>query len=48
MMLDMETLTIEDLTGRLRAVDERIEPTATEKEKDDGKLLLTKEWTTRM
>ena len=47
-MLDLETLTIEDLTGRLRAVDERIEPTTAEKEKDSGKLLLTEEWTARM
>jgi hypothetical protein len=48
-MLDSETLMIEDLTGRLRAVDERIEPTTTEKEKDGGKLLLTEEeWTARM
>jgi hypothetical protein len=48
-MLDMETLMIEDLTRRLRTVDERMELTATEKEKDDDKLLLTEEeWTARM
>jgi hypothetical protein len=46
-MLDLETLTIEDLTGRLKAVDERTEPMATEK--DGGKLLLTEEeWTAWM
>ena len=40
-MLDLSTLTIEDVTGHLWAVDERLEQaTAT---KDIGKLLLTEE-----
>jgi hypothetical protein len=47
-MLDMSTLMIEDVMGRLRAVDDRMDVPA-EKEKDGGKLLLTEEeWTTHM
>jgi len=45
-MLDMSTLTIGDLTGRLRTVDDRIGATAT---LVGVKLLLTEEeWTARM
>jgi len=45
-MLDMSTLMIEDLTGRLRMVDDLTGVTATSA---DGKLLLTEEeWTARM
>ena len=40
-MLDLSTLTIEDVTGRLWAVHERLEQATAMK--DSGKLLLTEE-----
>ena len=46
-MLDLSTLTIEDVTSRLRAVDLRLEQVIAMK--DSGKLLLTEEeWATRI
>ena len=45
-MLDLSTLTIEDLTGHLRAVDDRTGATATSV---GSKLLMTEEeWTARI
>ena len=40
-MLDLSTLTIEDVTGRMRVVDERLEQATAMK--DSGKLLLAEE-----
>ena len=45
MMLDISTLSLEDVAGRLRIAESRSTP-APEKEKP--KLLLTEEWTARM
>jgi hypothetical protein len=47
-MLDMSELTLEDVTSRLRAVEDRSDA-APEKKKEGGKLLLTEEeWTARL
>ena len=46
MMLDLSTLTIKDVAGRLWAVDEHLEQAIATK--DSGKLLLTEEeWAAR-
>ena len=46
-MLDLSTLTMEDVTGHLWAVDERLEQVIATM--DSGKLLLTEEeWAARM
>jgi hypothetical protein len=42
-MLDLSTLSLEDVTGRLRAMEDRAPP-----EKEKPKLLLTEEWSARM
>jgi hypothetical protein len=48
MFCDLKTLTIEDLVGRLRAAEDRLEP-STEQAAEKGKstLLLTEEWLAR-
>ena len=45
MLIDLSTLTLEDVIGHLRAVDECVEMAMTVA---GGKLLMTEEWTARM
>ena len=48
MFCDLKTLTIEDLVGRLRAAEDRLEPSTEQvAEKMKSSLLLTEEWATR-
>ena len=45
-LIDLSTLTIEDVTGLLKAVDDRVKAMAWTTA--SRKLLLTEEWATRM
>ncbi|WVZ62954.1 hypothetical protein U9M48_012642 [Paspalum notatum var. saurae] len=48
-MLDLDALSIEDVTGRLKAVEDRAEAPTAQGEGPKGQLLLTEEeWTARM
>ncbi|WVZ84977.1 hypothetical protein U9M48_031942 [Paspalum notatum var. saurae] len=48
-MLDLDALSIEDVTGRLKAVNDRAEAPTAQGEGSKGQLLLTEEeWTARM
>jgi hypothetical protein len=47
MFCDLDTLTVEELIGHLRATEDRFEPSVEKVTEKTGNLLLTEEWTAR-